>query len=170
MGLQQITSYGKNGVVEPSVAPNGLTAAYSTDEGSFVIRLDKSWSEQTPDKLPLIDSGHRFRPYAWSPDGKRLAGRVDPSSAFGEMALYSLDTKPYQLFKASPSDNSHFFWLQGGHIVAFNVGSQMYAVNIQSGAVQELPPAPAGATASPGSVDVYFSVADVSADIWLISK
>ena len=78
-GLEQIThTQNRGSVMYPQWSPDGSRLGYYvSDEGSYLLDAGKPWKEQTPQALPAM-SNESFAAYAWSPDGRKIAGLHSP--------------------------------------------------------------------------------------------
>ena len=74
--FRQITSLAGNNVAWPVWSADGKFLAYTLfGLNTFLIRPDKPWTAQTPEKLPPFPAGGQmFNGWNWSPDGHMLAG------------------------------------------------------------------------------------------------
>ena len=62
--------------------PDGKQLIFRREAFSYLIDSNKSWSEQSPQPLPLLDNPtDRFVVWDWSPDGQKLAIQFGGSQA-----------------------------------------------------------------------------------------
>jgi Tol biopolymer transport system component len=105
-GLEQITHTQNRGIVMyPQWSPDGSRLSYYVnDEGSYLLDAGKPWKEQTPQALPKM-SNEIFAAYAWSPDGRKIAGLLSPRRP-GSSGLtnYSLESQRYEKITESGLD------------------------------------------------------------------
>ena len=97
-GLEQIThTQNRGSVMYPQWSPDGSRLGYYvSDEGSYLLDAGKPWKEQTPQALPAM-SNESFAAYAWSPDGRKIAGLHSPRpDASSGLTIYSLESRGYE--------------------------------------------------------------------------
>lgn len=94
--LRQITFTGKDGTSFPLWSPDGQRLLYRGAPHNYVIDLNKSWTEQTPQMLPDYSaaSPRLFVAWNWSPDGARLAGSLNGLPT--EAVIYSFAASRYE--------------------------------------------------------------------------
>jgi serine/threonine protein kinase len=76
---------------------------------TLIFDPGKSWNDQTPDVLPLPPGSDRalFETIRWSPEGTKLAGRIE-----GRVVIYDIATRRYEdIAGGSPGD-----WLPDGRL------------------------------------------------------
>lgn len=171
-GLQQLTFAPDPGVVYPVWSPDGTRLAFSVfSSHSYVMDLNKSWDEQTPQPVaPVDDPGGIFVAFSWSPDGKKLVGtRTDARSRkLTGIYVYWLDTQKYEKivdFGYGPQ------WMSDSRRVIFAHENGLYIVDSLSKKPREL------FSAVPHEVQrfklsrddriIYYSITTREADIWL---
>lgn len=174
-GLQQRTHTADREVVYyPSWSPDGSRLLYQHGSaGNFLIDVDRSWAEQSPERLPQGDVVAKFTPWAWSPDGQKLAGGLrlrDRSVRF--LGTYSLATQVYEPLTTMGLEP--VVWLQDSRRLLFHGyrdQGTMYLVDSHSKAVRpmlSIEPDTIGAlTLSPDNRAIYFARITTEADIWL---
>jgi Tol biopolymer transport system component len=148
-------------------------AYYARDAGnSFIFDLDKPWSEQTPEALPLLsEAGEHIWVLSWSPDGKWLAGtwhQADESR--GGLALYSLESREVKKFDFGRDPE----WLSDSRRLLFNRRGTICLLDVETEEYHELISAKIEGFPNPPSVSIdnrtiYFSLQTAEADIWMLS-
>jgi Tol biopolymer transport system component len=174
-GLRQLTD-SKGGHYSPW-SPDGKTIAYSTHvpkHDCIIIEADKPWSEQKLRYLsPLTDASVSFEGWAFSHDGKRLAGiRHLPNGSHSGIGIYDLASGQYDWltdFGDWPvwlNDDRRLLFVSQGKILVFDIATRKYQevftvtdqdVDIGSPSI------------SPDNRTMYFTFVAAEADIWLMT-
>ena len=148
--------------------------AYSTHRpnGAFIFEPGKPWDAQTPRPLPVIpDATQSFEVWAWSPDGRLLAGQkhlADLSHAgIGVHELGSLEIDWVTDFGEWP------LFLKDGRRILFSFQGKLFVVDRVSRAFREVMSLSQNSLGSVGlSADeraLYFTVMTAEADIWMMT-
>jgi Tol biopolymer transport system component len=172
-GLRQVTFTAGPSVAYPFWSPDGARIAYNRyAESCSMIEVGKSWGEQTPRRLPNPADRRMgyFWATSWSPDGRKLAGWVNPESETSGVVIYDFETGGFEQiteFGTSP------VWLSDNRRLLFDHLHKLYLVNSKTKKVQELlPPSPhrvSGYGLSPDGRTLYYGLAIKEADVWLIN-
>ncbi len=164
-GLHQIT-YASGPAIIPIWSPDGIHLAYRNAGGSpSIIEVGKSWTEQSPQRLPPMSDSNDWAPWSWSPDGRKLAGTG------AGIVVYSLESQQYE--KLTDFGNSPV-WLSDSRRLLFKHQGKLYLVDSQSKKIHEvLSAAPhdfgIGVALSRDNRLIYFSLVTTEADIWLMT-
>lgn len=171
-GLRQLTSTSYSLVFYPVWSPDSTRLAYRTrGNPASIVDVEKTWDQQSPETLPMIDSDNRLRftPWSWSSDGRKLAGwQYAPKDPHSGIVLYSLDSKQFE--KLTDFGNRPV-WLRDDRRLLFFYRDKLYLLDSRSGKVKQLlstaPDTIEGLTISRDNGSLCFSIEIVEADIWL---
>ncbi|CAN5578775.1 hypothetical protein BH20ACI3_BH20ACI3_39560 [soil metagenome] len=168
--LQQLT-YSSAPVIRPVWSPDGTRLAYEAQRQPFIMEVGKLWNEQTPQALPPTSDSNGCIVRSWSPDGRKLAGTLQgPDGQNVGIVIYSLASQRYEQltdFGFVPS------WLSDSRRLLFQHQGKIYLVDSQSKRVHEVlsvaPHETRGVTLSRDDRLIYFGLATIEADVWLMS-
>ena len=157
----------------PQWSPDGSRLGYYvSDEGSYLLDAGKPWKEQTPQALPKM-SNESFAAYAWSPDGRKIAGIHSPRpGASSGLTIYSLESRGYEKATESGLDP---VWLSDSRRLLFldnlDTISLIDSQTKKAHPVYSVAPATIQGkfTLSRDDRVIYLSVIGGEADIWLAS-
>ncbi len=155
---------------------DGSMIAYSIHtpkNDCVVINPDKAWSDQKFVYLsPLTDASLSFEGWAWSSDGKKLAGiRHLPNGVHSGIGIYDLETKTYDWltdFGDWPiwlADNRQLLFVSQGTIYLFDMQSRKYH---QVFVVTDQDVDIGSPALSRDNRTLYFTYVAAEADIWLM--
>jgi Tol biopolymer transport system component len=170
---RQITFLAGPNVAWPVWSPGGETLAYTVfGVNSFLLDLRKKWDQQAPGPLPRYsESGASFSAWAWSPDGRRIAGfeqRAD--GAYAGIVLYSPATGGYEKLTEYGVDP---VWLSDSRRLLFHHEGKLHVVDSATRRTKEVPGtgqheiARRGFALSRDDRQIYFGVTHTEADVWL---
>lgn len=175
-GVRQVTKLSGGIVAWPVWSPDGNNLAYTVfGLGSFLIAPTKSWDDQVPKPLPAYsERGHLYSAWSWSPNGQSVAGfEQREDGAYAGIVVYSPTSRTFDKltdFGADPiwlSDSQRLLFLYEGSIHIVDRRSRRTR-EILSIAPQEI--ARRGFAISRDDRQIYFSVARLDADIWLMNS
>jgi Tol biopolymer transport system component len=172
---QQVTFLAGPNVAWPIWSPDKKRIIYTIfGLNSFDLELGKPWSSSQPQALPALpEHDGKYYAWAWSPDGKRLAGfqqREDGTS--GGILVYELPSSSFTKVSAIGSDP---VWLSDSKRLIVNHRGRVHLVNTATKATREIlsvapnEVAPRGLAISKDNRTIYFSVTTTAADIWMMS-
>jgi Tol biopolymer transport system component len=140
------------------------------DNRTIVFDVNRSWSEQTPEVLPLIeDDGPQMVVTSWSPDGSMLTGQAGfPGTG---VMVYSFETGSYERltdFGEWPA------WLPDSRRLVFVYeGKKLFVVDSETKETQEIFSVPRDVIGPPrisgDGTRVVFSRRVTESDIWLLT-
>lgn len=119
--LRQAT---QGGSVSSAWTPDGILMAYPQDRKPYPLEPANA-QPSAADELPAA-----FRPMAWSPNGRSIAGRMR-TSAFARAALfiYTPSNQDYwQVAASAPYPST--IWLHDGHRLLFSQGDGVYVADV----------------------------------------
>lgn len=122
----------------PRWSPDGKRLAYSLHGlGTFIIEVEKPWSEQSPQALSApSEPGTWFWVRSCSPDGRSLAGDLQRSEGgYSGIAVYSLASKKYR--RRRPF-GAFVRWLRDSRRLLFLGEDKVHLLDSQSGKVREI--------------------------------
>jgi eukaryotic-like serine/threonine-protein kinase len=171
-GLRRLTEAGSNKAFTPLWSPDGKWLNYTNSNGeTWIIEVDKPWSEQTPQMLnPKREPPLQFWPAAWSSDGRKLIGGSNIGGQRLVPAVYSFETD--QIEKLDDTGSASMAWLQDDLRALFIIEG---AVVITDTATKKNRPffssAPyriIGFRLSRDNRWLYYILESVEADVWLL--
>jgi dipeptidyl aminopeptidase/acylaminoacyl peptidase len=141
--------------------------------GWYLIKAGQPWSKQSPAALPAwtVD-GEFFAGWFWSPDGRKLAGFLERADAtYPGIVLYDLASRTFEKLTDSGIEP---VWLSDSRRLLFNHDGKIHLVDSLTKRTREvLSIAPAavakrGFAVGSGDRAIYFSIANIEADLWLM--
>jgi serine/threonine protein kinase len=171
---RQLTYLAGPNVLWPVWSPKGERLIYSIfGLGSFLMETGKPWGKQTPADLPRWNrDGEIFYAWSWSPDGQKLAGFLQRADGdYPGIVLYDLASRKYEKLTDSGVEP---VWLSDSRRLLFNHDGKIRLVDRLTKRTREvLSIAPAavakrGFAVGSGDRAIYFSVANIEADLWLM--
>jgi Tol biopolymer transport system component len=171
-GLKRLTWTKSPIMYFPVWAPDGKQIAYATHEGAFIVDAAKPWKEQLPKRVAVPrESGVRFYPWSWSPDGRKLAGALlkpDGVTVVG-LGIYWLES---HWLERLPQIVFNPVWLgDSRRLLAQNHRGKLYVIDSQSRTSREIlsrsPNSINGAVLSRDNRRIFLSVRVSESDIWL---
>ncbi len=170
-GLQQLT-YSAGSVLYPIWSPDGSRLAWTQGgRGCFVLEVAKPWKEQSPRALPPPgEAGAWFEAFAWSPDGRKLAGHQRRSGGLAAgLTIYDLQSQKYE--RLADFGGGSVAWLQDSRRLVFAGRGRLYLADTASKKILEIlsvsPHSAGWPTLSRDNRQLYFAYASTEADIWL---
>lgn len=174
-GMRQVTD-SEGGHYSPW-SPDGSTIAYSTHVSKndcVIVRPDKSWDGQQLTYLPaLSDATLSFEGWAWSSDGKKLAGiKHLPNGLHSGIGVYDPAFGNYDWFTDFGdwpvwlNDNRRLLFVSQGKIFLFDTATRKYepVLTVTDQDVDIGSP-----SLSPDNKTLYFTFVAAEADIWLMT-
>ena len=174
-GLRQLTE-SKGGHYSPW-SPDGSSIAYSTHvpkNDCIIIQADKTWSEQKLTYLsPLQDASLSFEGWAYSHDGKRIAGiRHLPNGSHSGIGIHDLSTGQYEWFTDFGdwpvwlNDDRSLLFVSQGKILLLDIASRKYR---EIFTVTDQDVDIGSPSLSPDNRTLYFTFVAAEADVWLMT-
>jgi dipeptidyl aminopeptidase/acylaminoacyl peptidase len=165
--LQQVTASEPRSALYPTWSPDGLRLMFTDyDSSTSVIDPRTPWQEQTPQVLPEVPAGKRFfRPYSWSPDGRRVAGDFYVGS---ELVVYDVQRQEYGIV-APAGDNpawagdDRLVYTHGRDLRLLDVRTGRSAILLTVDENEEL----AAVRVTADARFIYLAIAVSESDIWL---
>jgi Tol biopolymer transport system component len=159
---------GFTGGVYPVWSPDGSKIVAAFEEGVAVLDTSASPARVLVSFPPDVD----FRPYAWSPDGRFVAGAVRYASR-DELRLLDLQDRTHRTLArdgASPA------WLPDGRRLLFSTLTHLSVLDVRSGAIEQIMPLPRPydqwgrslALSADGRTLIYLQ-SQSEGDIWLMT-
>lgn len=174
-GMRQVTD-SKGGHYSPW-SPDGNTIAYSIHtpkNDCVIVQPDKQWDGQQLTALPaLSDPTLSFEGWAWSTDGKKLAGiKHLPNGLHSGIGVYDQGSGTYDWFTDFGdwpvwlNDNRRVLFVSQGKIFLFDTTTRKHepVLTVTDQDVDIGSP-----SLSPDNKTLYFTFVSAEADIWLMS-
>ena len=172
--LRQITFVGpsETGTSFPTWSPDGKRLIYSVNNQSFMIELDKSWTDQTPKPIPAPPDGSRFVVWDWAADGAKLAGTF----SLGKRAVgtYSFHTGAFKKLAETADDDPIAIpsWLPDSRHISYTSANKIFLADMETGKLTELFAPKSGEVRSPfvsrdGRL-LYYTIHTFESDVWLL--
>jgi Tol biopolymer transport system component len=178
-GLQQLTDTTGRPFWYPKWSPDGSRIAVANEQGTFLFDLSQPPPLSTPEPLPPLGEDEVFQAWAWSPEGRRLAGYVgNPAGGYlPGLVVYSLDSGEYDRLADLRGGYNNGWgvtpaWLSDGRRLLGGARGGLFLVDSQSKKVRQILEAPPGTVLavprlSEGDRTLYFQRLTLEADIWL---
>jgi serine/threonine protein kinase len=171
--LRQITFSEKTGAYIAAFSPDDSRLVFTEIDGKsqkpFILDLNKTWQEQTPQPLRLNDDVSAWA-IDWSPDGKKLLMLLlNKTGGADGIAIYDLTNSTYQKITNS---GSFPYWLSDNRHFIYNDDNVIFIFDTQTGQTSEIFK-PQGyeiqnVNISADNKMIYFRYLQIDADIWLI--
>jgi serine/threonine protein kinase len=166
--LRQITDVKTAQGSFPIWSPDGTKMTFDSASQISLIDVDKPWSPEASEVLPLGDNDAFFRMWDWSPDGTMLAGFYEPASG-GGIGFYSFATRQYVRitdFNAIPR------WLPDSKRLIFPRDGKAMIIDIETKRIREVLPEIRDqirnvAVSRDGKL-LYYTDQTSESDIWLL--
>jgi len=171
-GLQQITYTSGPSTVYPIWSPDGKQMLFK-QRGSqpFLFEVNKPWTEQTPERLPLIlGAGEDFWANSWSADGRKVAGTW-VYNGLNYLHTYDCETRTYENFNLVGfrpvwmSDNRHLLYERDGrvHILETQTKKSHEIFSADPHTIIALSP-------THDARMLYYTLQKTESDVWLLSR
>jgi Tol biopolymer transport system component len=171
-GLQQITYTSGPSTVYPIWSPDGKQMLFK-QRGSqpFLFEINKPWTEQTPQRLPLIEgAGEDFWASSWSADGRKVAGTW-VYNRLNYLYTYDFETRTYENFNLVGfrpvwmSDNRHLLYERDGrvHILETQTKQSHEIFSADPHTIIALSP-------THDARMLYYTLQKTESDVWLLSR
>ena len=138
---------------------------------SFLLEANKPWQAQTPIELPpLPEADNHFLAWAWSPDGRELAGwQRNTNGVEGGLWVYTLATQRYERLTTAGLEPQ---WLNDQRRLLFREQRRLWLFDRTTRQAREImrldPLGITKAVLSPDNRQLYFSQINSEADLWLL--
>ena len=173
-GLQQLTQ--ANGAHYSPWSGDGKMIAYSIHipkNDCVIIDPGTGLNQQSQPLMPLSDPTLSFEGWAWSSDGKKLAGiKHLPNGVHSGIGIYDLETKQYDWltdFGDWPiwlNDDRHLLFVSQGKVFSFDTKTRKYQP-VLTVTDQDVDIGSPGV--SPDNRVIYFTFVATEADIWVMN-
>ena len=156
--LTRVTKTNGQSVWYPGAAPDGKRVSFYNNENTFVLENGKI----AP--LPPSPDGKRPQFTAWSPDGSMLAGELSGPG----IVVYSFADRRYR--RLTPS-GARPIWLPGGREILYGDSGRLRIVNLDSGAIRDVPShlAMAAPSLSADGRTLVYSDRRMQSDVWMMA-
>src|SRR5262245_24543960 len=173
-GLRRLTFTSGARAYFPLWSPDGARLIYTTAAAApFMIEVDKSWQEQTPQPLlSATEPRSRFWARSWSGDGLKLSGgfrRITEAKLMP--ASYSFASRQFE--PLTELDGEYCLWLNDNRRLLSHHDGKIFLVDSKTKKSQEV------LSATPNKINrfvisrdnrlLFFDVEVTDADIWLLS-
>jgi len=170
-GLRQVTYTSGPSTVYPIWSPDGNQMLFKQRAAQpFLFEVNKPWTEQTPQKLAVIDRvGENFWASSWSPDGRKLAGTWVFNHA-NYLHVYDFETKTYENFQVPAvrpvwlSDNRRLLYEYDGRVNIFDTETKKSREVLSAAPYTIITLCPTRDLRK-----VYYTLQKTESDVWLLS-
>lgn len=170
--MQALTDTPQHSVIWPDVSPDGSLLAYSAllQGKSYIRDLRDGKTLEIP---PVDETGDTFEPYAWSPNGRWLAGQVFTSDR-EPRGVFLRDVETGE-FRQLTDHGNNPIWLHDGRRLLFWSDAKLFLLDSETGASHELLSIERSVIGtqfdvSPNDDWVYFRLSTAESDIWSITQ
>jgi len=165
--LRQLTFGTVGDTTFPIWAPDGTHILFRTNFVSFMLDVNKPWTEQPLKQLPLPPENQRFVAWDWSPDGKRLIGSLTASRTL--VGSFSFETSEYEKLT---DFGGAAMWLPDSTRFVFLFNNKVYVGDINTRRVREIFSTNENeirsVDVSPDGKLLYFTMYLSESDIWMM--
>jgi len=171
-GLERHTDEPDRGEL-PKWSPDGRRLLYLTMRSVVIIDPAKAWKDQPLQTLPKPESGARFSPAAWSPDGRMLVGGLTKSDGSSSgLTVYHVNSQRYERI-GPPGPGGSARWLPDSRRLLFCHDGKIHLIDSESKRMRQV------FTAGPRR-DIYsfgvsadghwiaYTVEAAESDVWLV--
>lgn len=162
-GLSSVT---KNGILPTVFTPDAILMGFPPHAKPFVLLPPGA-------PLPNLRLPPMFRPVAWSPDRRFVAGRIE-SSEFGAGSMFIFTPGTNDFWEIASSANyPSAIWLQNGTQLLFSRDDGIFLADVPKHEIRSEMPAQHSTdvhsrfTLSRDNTTVYFVMSDDQEDIWI---
>jgi Tol biopolymer transport system component len=170
-GLRQLTYTSGQSAVYPIWSPDGNQMLFKQrDSQPFLFEVNRPWSEQTPQKLPVIEGvAETFWVSSWSADGRKLAGMWF-LNRISYLHVFDFETKTYENLNVR---SGRPIWLSDNRRLLYELDGRLHVVDTQTKKSHEILSAdPFTITTICPTRDastLYYTLQKTEADVWLMS-
>lgn len=171
-GLRQLTYTSGPSTVFPIWSPDGNQMLFKQrDSQPFLFEVNRSWSDQTPQKLATMEGLREgFWANSWSADGRKLAGTwvLDRK---GYLHVYDFETKTYENFNLTAVKP---IWLSDNRRILFERDGRLHILETQTKKSHEIlsaaPYTISTICATRDARTLYYTVQKTESDLWLLTR
>jgi len=170
-GLRQLTTTTGSAAI-PAWSPDGSRLSFLTGEASYIVDLSKQETSALPEVIPAQDeTSAGFSAFAWSPDGRGIAGSRRPDVMSAGIVTYSFEKRTFERLTETGSWPR---WLSDGRrLVYMNEKDGLSLVESHSKRAHELlsllPDRLSNPVPSRDDRWIYFVRGSAEADLWLLT-
>ena len=170
----RVSHFGREGAgFFPIWSPDGARLAITTgtDFGgeTFLVDPSRAWDAQTLETLRPApgDPSLRYRPWDWSPDGRRIAAYSERGAG---IAVYSLEERSWEIVTSSGTMPR---WLSDGRRMVYEDAGGLHVIDVDTkvgGAIHAERGTSLQAPAiAPGDTAIYFVRTRLERELWSAS-
>ena len=173
-GLRQLTRTTTSGAI-PAWSPDGSRLSFydNASMASYIVDPSEGQTSAVPEVIPGQNgAGAGFHAFAWSPDGRRIAGFTSrPDGVSAGIVTYSIENRAFQRLTETGTNPR---WLSDGHrLVYMNEKGGLSLVDSRSKRAHEilslLPDTISYPVPSRDDRWIYFVRDAAEADLWLLT-
>jgi Tol biopolymer transport system component len=174
-GLEQLTRTEGQGLWYPTWSPDGSRYYCYNNTGTAIIEAEPvPFDVSKAEWLPLWgDDGAHFQATGWSPDGKRLAGKMigDDLRQSDGLFVYSFESGKYTRFCQDLSDFQGARWLSDGRRIVGATADRLVLLETETGKyktiLDEIDRVGFDISVSKDDSAVYYCLLRREADVWM---
>lgn len=178
-GLRQVSDVKDDELFFPLYSPSGdrmVGSANKSDRPMYMFDPSQAWADQQITVLPLqMPARSSFAALSWSPDGRRLAGRVmNAAGTATGLTIYDVETRALRTVGSKPRDFPTSWLPDSRRVIIMNAEGELTLYDADSGRERQLT-MPSGVrlssiaiAISPDGRTIYAAALERESDVWMM--